>query len=113
MPIYQIRCDHCNAEQDIYRAVAQYDDLPDCCGAKMQRKVTAPYVMTDIQPYRSMIDGTMITSRSQHSQHLRDHGCIEIGNETKHLKPKTEIDLSPESKAARKQTIIEQVNALK
>ena len=39
-------------------------------------------VMPDIQPYRSMIDGTMINSRSAHREHLRDHGCVEIGNDS-------------------------------
>jgi len=46
------------------------------------------YVMPDIQPYQSMIDGSMITSRSKHREHLRANNCIEIGNETKYLKPK-------------------------
>ena len=41
----------------------------------------APIVMPDIQPYQSMADGSMITSRSQHRAHLRQHNCIEIGNE--------------------------------
>lgn len=45
------------------------------------------YIQGDIQPYQSQIDGSMITSRAQHRNHLRQHGCIEIGNETKHLKP--------------------------
>lgn len=38
-------------------------------------------VINDIQPYKSMVDGTMITSRSQHKAHLKQHGMIEIGNE--------------------------------
>ena len=42
---------------------------------------TAPMVMNDIQPYRSQIDGSWITSRSAHRAHLRDHGMIEVGNE--------------------------------
>jgi len=42
-------------------------------------------VMPDIKPYKSMIDGSEITSRSRHREHLRAHGCIEVGNETKHL----------------------------
>ena len=42
-------------------------------------------VMPDIQPYRSMIDGSIIGSRSTHREHLRAHGCIEVGNETQHL----------------------------
>ncbi len=39
------------------------------------------YVVPDIQPYKSMITGEMITSRSQHREHLTRHGCFEIGNE--------------------------------
>lgn len=46
----------------------------------------APMVMPDIQPYTSMIDGRTIHSRSEHRAHLRQHNCIEIGNETKYLK---------------------------
>lgn len=38
-------------------------------------------VMPDIQPYTSVIDGSTITSRSRHREHLRAHGCIEVGNE--------------------------------
>src|SRR3990167_1252763 len=47
-----------------------------------------PFLMKDIKPYKSMIDGSLITSRSRHREHLRNHNCIEIGNETKYLKPK-------------------------
>ena len=45
------------------------------------------HVIKDIEPYKSMINGEMITSRSQHRAHLRAHNCIEIGNEdpTKHI----------------------------
>ncbi len=45
-------------------------------------------VMGDIQPYQSMQTGEMITSRSRHREHLRQHGLIEIGNETKYLQKK-------------------------
>ena len=45
-------------------------------------KVYGPYVIPDIQPYQSMIDGSMITSRSIHRDHLRDNNCFEVGNET-------------------------------
>ena len=40
-----------------------------------------PYIMSDIAPYRSIITGEPIASRSQHRDHLRQHGCIEVGNE--------------------------------
>ena len=49
------------------------------------------YVMPDIQPYKSMIDGRMITSRSEHRAHLKAHNCVEVGNDdpAKHIrKPK-------------------------
>jgi len=42
----------------------------------------SPQIMLDIKPYTSMVDGSMITSRSKHREHLRQHNCIEIGNET-------------------------------
>lgn len=46
-------------------------------------------VMPDIQPYTSMIDGTVINSRSQHRTHLRDHGMVEVGNDSSlRAKPK-------------------------
>jgi hypothetical protein len=51
-------------------------------------EVNAPMVMGDIKPYRSMIDGSIIASRSTHRAHLKAHNCIEVGNETKYLKPK-------------------------
>lgn len=41
----------------------------------------APYVMSDISPYPSVITGEAITSRSEHRAHLRQHGVIEVGNE--------------------------------
>lgn len=47
------------------------------------------HIMPDIKPYQSMIDGTMITSRSQHREHLREHNCEEVGNDSSlYRKPK-------------------------
>jgi len=46
-----------------------------------QEPVSA-YVMPDIQPYTSMVDGSMITSRSQHKAHLKQHNCVEVGNDS-------------------------------
>lgn len=39
-------------------------------------------IMADIKPYTSMIDGSVINSRSQHRAHLKAHGCIEVGNDS-------------------------------
>lgn len=63
------------------------------------------YIMGDIQPYKSMVDGSIIGSRSVHREHLRAHGCIEVGNETKYLKPKP-----LQSPPGLKQTLIDVAN---
>ena len=57
--------------------------------AKSALKVQkSAYVISDIQPYKSMQTGEMIGSRSTHREHLRKHKLIEIGNEdmSKHVK---------------------------
>jgi len=54
-------------------------------------------LMVDIKPYKSMIDGSIITSRSQHREHLRRHNCIEIGNEKMHNTPPPKQDNRRES----------------
>ena len=49
-------------------------------------------VMPDVQPYQSMVDGSMITGRSQHREHLRQHNCIEVGNEKMETRLATPVD---------------------
>ena len=96
MPIYALRCHACERAEDIYRTVANIDvDLPECHGKTMTRIICAPFVMTDIQPYRSTITGEQITSRSQHREHLKANRCIEVGNErmTPHKAPDVSADL--------------------
>ncbi len=71
----------------------------------------APMVMPDIKPYKSMIDGREITSRSAHREHLKNHGCIEIGNEIpKTIAPRGIPDVNPEG---RKELIRAQIDALR
>lgn len=70
----------------------------------------APDVMPDIQPYRSMIDGRMITSRSEHRAHLKEHGMVEVGNDSSLHKPYRGIpDTNPQH---RKELLVAQVNAM-
>ena len=52
-----------------------------------------PTVIPDIEPYQSVIDGSIISGRRQHRDHLRAHGCIEVGNEK--LKAKDHTVLPP------------------
>lgn len=86
MPIYVVKCQICHNKDEVFRPLARIDEMPECCGETMQRQICAPMVVNDIQPYKSMMTGEMITSRSQHRTHLKDHGVVEVGNET--FKPK-------------------------
>lgn len=66
-------------------------------------------VMPDIKPYKNMINGQEIGSRSTHRELLRRHNCIEIGNETKTLlAPRERPDVAPQQ---RKELLIAQVQA--
>jgi hypothetical protein len=47
-----------------------------------------PFVQGDLSPYRSMVTGEMVSSRSRHREILRQHQLIEVGNETQYLKSK-------------------------
>lgn len=60
----------------IYRDGAAYAVSDDYA-----QEPLAPYVLPDIQPYQSMIDGSIIGSRSTHRAHIRQHGVVELGNE--------------------------------
>lgn len=51
-------------------------------GWQPEVRATSYQVMGDIQPYKSMIDGSVISSRSHHREHLRQHGCVEVGNDS-------------------------------
>lgn len=67
-----------------------------------------PDIMPDIQPYQSMVTGEIITSRSKHRQHLKDHNMVEVGNDSSLTKPYQGIpDANPQQ---RKELLIHQVN---
>lgn len=72
---------------------------------------SAPLIMPDIDPYQSMITGEMITSRSRHREHLRQHGCEEVGNETKALFHQYD-NLKVADDNRRKELIVAQINAM-
>ena len=87
MPIYTVMCDQCGKEEDIYRSLAEFNNLPDCCGAAMHRKICAPMVIADIEPYQAAaVDvatgkAPVIKSRADHRAFLRRNGYAEVGNE--------------------------------
>ena len=59
-------------------------------------------IIPDIQPYQSVIDGSVIAGRRQHREHLKAHDCIEVGNEKMKPKPMREIPRQERRDAIRK-----------
>lgn len=107
MPLYVYACSVCEERRDEYRSVAMRDVAPTCHRQMMRRIITAPaMVMGDIKPYRSMIDGRMITSRSQHRDHLKQHNCVEVGNDSSLTAPPKPRESAP----GLKQDIIDALN---
>jgi putative FmdB family regulatory protein len=110
MPLYGVKCNKCGKEDDIFRSISKYDDLPFCCGEKMERQLSAPMVIADIQPYISQKTGELIKSRSHHRDHLKSHGLVEVGNEkmgkkTSYLETKQQKQSLRSEIAARLDTI--------
>lgn len=54
---------------------------PDFGGDWSGYPESAAYVIGDIGEYVSVVDGSVISSRSQHRDHLRAHELVEVGNE--------------------------------
>ena len=53
-----------------------------------QEGVVSTQITPDVAPYRSMITGEVIGGRAQHREHLRRHGCEEVGNDKPDMTPK-------------------------
>lgn len=79
------------------RSCKDFHDLsepwPSACFGHFSRARSADgvQIIKDIDPYKSTITGEAITGRRQHRDHLRAHGCIEVGNEFKPHKPNWDV----------------------
>lgn len=83
MPIYEYRCRDGHTT-DLYRSVEDRHLPALCrdCGQAAEKIISrVGHAVPDIAGYRSTITGEWIGSRSTHRAHLKQHGCIEIGNE--------------------------------
>lgn len=82
MPLYDACCATCGAIEEVYRKMDNRHDLGPCkCGGDRYIAFRPPQPMRDIEGYVSPIDGKWIGSRSQHREHMKRHGVIELGNE--------------------------------
>jgi hypothetical protein len=80
---------------DAHGKFAEYEDdeLVWARSGALRESAAGPQIVPDIEPYRSMIDGSVIDGRKRHRDHLRAHGCVEVGNDTAHLRPRTPAPL--------------------
>ena len=92
------------------RIFVQIDGVLYERGTELQ--VDAPMVMDDIEPYRSMADGTMIMGRAQHREHLRQHNCQELGNEPLKYAAQPYEGIPDVNPQRRKELIRAQIDAL-
>lgn len=88
MPLYDLRCKGCGAEDERVIALADFDRAIPCdCGATMHRVIRPLQIMADIQPYqavgRDIATGNapVITSRAHHREYLKRNGYEEVGND--------------------------------
>lgn len=103
MPTYTSKCKTCGEIREFYRPISRYDDMPECCGERTEKVITVPAMIApDIQPYRSMVTGEYIGTRAKHRQHLKDTGCIELGNEQV-KKRESYVDKKREKEALRRE----------
>lgn len=80
MPIYDYECPKCGIIEDIWAGVEEY--YPNCpyCGAEMTRLISAPAVITDMEPYvdyNMAQEGVSIKNRQHWKQEMKDRGLVE------------------------------------
>lgn len=94
MPVYAYRCETCERNQDSYNRIDErHTNAPVCCDQPMGIRLTPAYIRPDIEPYESIIDGSEITGRAAHREHLKETGCVELGDEKPQwMKDKEEAD---------------------
>ena len=74
----------------------------------MTRVISASFVHAEFAPYKSQIDGSMITDRGQHRRHLKNNGCSEVGNED--MTPKVDHFAQKRKKESLRQEIAARIN---
>lgn len=78
MPLYDTRCRECGAKAQIFRKIAEMDNIPSCdsCGGVADRLLSAPAIVTEFSPYVSPATGAYIDSRAKRADDLRRAGSF-------------------------------------
>lgn len=92
MPKYDAKCNACgNIEEYSASWVERTTATPICCSLPMLAMFPAPRLTSDVPEYRSVIDGTRISTRSQHRDHMAKHGVVEAGDTRPEPRKPTQI----------------------
>lgn len=78
--IYECHCLICGRKKEIIRKMKDRNDTPVCCGQKMHRIISAPYVGV-VDFITSDITGkpVHITSHKQHDKLCKEHNVAPVG----------------------------------
>ena len=88
MPLYEYKCQKCNATFDLYFPLQEWDVQPDCptCGGQ-GKKVISCHIQRDEPTWlndevRGCIQDTdgphkLIETRTDYKRHLKDNGIVE------------------------------------
>lgn len=88
MPLYDFKCDN-GHRFERYVKLADFDAVQLCdCNAPAVRSISAPmFIATGIDyVYDCPITGAHITSKSQHEENLKRHGCRVLETNEKDFK---------------------------
>ena len=101
MPLYLLKCPRCDFEDDVFLKIVDRDRFVHCpsCHTAMERKVSSPFIMAEIQAYESPNSGKMIQSRAQRREDLQRSHAIE-------WEPGIEKDIARTSEHLKKQAMI-------
>jgi putative FmdB family regulatory protein len=83
MPIYQAECNACQAQFEYHSSIANCLDVPKCglCQSSARKVIlSAPlgFVHGKFEPFKSMIDGTTITTNRELKEHNVRNGVMNL-----------------------------------
>lgn len=94
MPMYAYQCPSCSKRFDAFKTIANYREAEACtCGAIAEKRIVAPTILGDFQPYDCPITGRTISGRQEHKENLARHGCrVKEAGETEQYQRRVKQD---------------------
>lgn len=114
MAIYPYKCSNCDGTVEIHQRISEYSkqpNTPKCCGELMQRVITVPFMQTDIQPFKSHMDGAVINSKSDQREYMARTGYV-LHDDFAPEVPKIRAAITKKVDDDRKEDIIEAIAKL-